>query len=169
MWHCLYRCNTQWFDFESSSQMTVTKASFHRSWYFTITECAASWGLWNLPAFTLLLYLSLWAQWEGEEEKANRKRGGKTTPGNGQAWSSPSPRGLWKTEKNGGKWLWSHLWCPNDPRGYRIGEEGEGEARGPNMVAASQNIICDVLIGWSCSGDWQPRTPYYSLYNTLLS
>ena len=30
---------------------------------------------------------------QGEENKADRGRGGKTTPGNGQAWSSPSPRG----------------------------------------------------------------------------
>ena len=28
---------------------------------------------------------------------AGRGRGGKTTSGNGQAWSSPSPRGQWKT------------------------------------------------------------------------
>ena len=40
------------------------------------------------------------AQWKGEEDKASRKRGGKTTSGNGQAWSSPSPRGQWRTEKN---------------------------------------------------------------------
>ena len=36
-----------------------------------------------------------------EDVKADRKKGGKTTLGNGQAWSSPSPRGQWKTEK---KW-----------------------------------------------------------------
>ena len=30
---------------------------------------------------------------------------------------SPSPRGQWRTDRNGGKWLWSHVWCPNDPRG----------------------------------------------------
>ena len=35
-------------------------------------------------------------------DKANRKRGGKTTSGNGQAWSWPSPRGQWRTEKNEG-------------------------------------------------------------------
>ena len=32
------------------------------------------------------------AQWKGED-KADRGRGGKTTSGNGQAWSPPSPRG----------------------------------------------------------------------------
>ena len=36
-----------------------------------------------------------------EEDKADRGRGGMTTSGNGQAWSSASPRGLWRTGK---KW-----------------------------------------------------------------
>ena len=31
------------------------------------------------------------AQLKGEEEKADRRTGGKTTSGNGQAWRSPSP------------------------------------------------------------------------------
>ena len=35
----------------------------------------------------------------------------------GMDWSSPSPRGQWRTGKNGGNWLWNHLWCPSDPRG----------------------------------------------------
>ena len=54
---------------------------------------------------------------KGGEDKADRGRGGKTTSGNGQAWSSPSPRGQWGTGKNGGNWLRNHLSCPNDPRG----------------------------------------------------
>ena len=33
------------------------------------------------------------AQWKGEEDKADRGRGGKITSGNGQACGSPSPRG----------------------------------------------------------------------------
>ena len=37
------------------------------------------------------------------------RRGRKTTSGNGQAWSSPGPRGQWRTEKNGGNWLGNHL------------------------------------------------------------
>ena len=41
------------------------------------------------------------AQWKREEVKADRGRGGKTTSGNGQAWSSASPRGQWRTGKNG--------------------------------------------------------------------
>ena len=36
---------------------------------------------------------------KGEEDKADGGRGGKTTSGNGQAWSSPSPRGKWRTGK----------------------------------------------------------------------
>ena len=56
------------------------------------------------------------AQWKGEEDKADRGRGGKTTSGNGQAWSSASSRGQWRTWKNGENWLQNHLWWPNDPR-----------------------------------------------------
>ena len=55
--------------------------------------------------------------WKMAEDRADRGRDGKTTSGNGRAWSSPSPRGQWRTEKNGGNWLWNHLWCPNDPSG----------------------------------------------------
>ena len=62
------------------------------------------------------------AQWKGEEDEADRERGGKTTSGNGQAWSSPSRRGQWRSGKNGGNWLRSHLWCPIDPRGWGIDE-----------------------------------------------
>ena len=54
---------------------------------------------------------------KGEEDKADNGRGGKTTSGNGQAWSSASPRGKWRTGKNGENWLQNHLWCPNDPHG----------------------------------------------------
>ena len=54
--------------------------------------------------------------------KGGRRQGGqrktwKTTWGKGQAWSSASPRGQWRTGENGEKWLQNHLWCPNDPRG----------------------------------------------------
>ena len=49
------------------------------------------------------------AQWKGEEDKADRGGGGKTTLGNGQAWSSPSPRGQWRRGKNGGNWLQNHV------------------------------------------------------------
>ena len=39
----------------------------------------------------------------GEVDKADRGRGGETTSGNGQAWSSASPRRQWRTGENGGK------------------------------------------------------------------
>ena len=45
------------------------------------------------------------ARGKGEEDEADRKRGRKTTSRNGRAWSSPSPRGQWRTEKNGENWL----------------------------------------------------------------
>ena len=60
---------------------------------------------------------------KGEEDKADRGRGGKTTSGNGQAWSLPSPRGQWRTGTNGENWLWNHLWCPNDPRSQGIDDD----------------------------------------------
>ena len=49
--------------------------------------------------------------------RQGRGRGGKTTSGTEQAWSSPSPREQWRTGENGGNWLRSHLLCPNDPGG----------------------------------------------------
>ena len=58
--------------------------------------------------------------------RQGRGRGGKTTSGNGQAWSSTNPSGQWGTEKNGENWLWSHLWCPKDPCRPGVGE-GKGE------------------------------------------
>ena len=65
------------------------------------------------------------AQWKGEEDKADRGRGGKTKSGNGQAWSSASPRGQWRTGRNGENWLQNHLWCPNDLHGLGIDDDNE--------------------------------------------
>ena len=45
--------------------------------------------------------LSRETQRKGEEGKADRRRGGKTTLGNGQAWSSPSPK---RAVENRAKW-----------------------------------------------------------------
>ena len=45
------------------------------------------------------------AQRKGQEDKADKGRGGKTALGNGQAWSLPSPRGQWRTGKNGENWF----------------------------------------------------------------
>ena len=41
------------------------------------------------------------AQWKREEDKVDKGRDGTTTSENGQAWSSASPRGQWRTGKNG--------------------------------------------------------------------
>ena len=37
------------------------------------------------------------AQWKMEEDKSDKNTGGKTTPGNGQDWGSPNPKGQWTT------------------------------------------------------------------------
>ena len=42
---------------------------------------------------------------ERRKKTRQRGRGGKTISGNGRAWSSSSPRGQWRTGKNGGNWL----------------------------------------------------------------
>ena len=65
-------------------------------------------------------------QWKGEENTADRGRG--TISGNGQAWSSASPRGQWRTGKNGENWLQNHLWCPNDPRGLGIDDDDDRDS-----------------------------------------
>ena len=68
-------------------------------------------------------------------------RGGKTTSGNGCAWSSRSPRGQWRTEKTGGNWLWGNLLSPDDPCGYMIGK-GEGcRAKVPVTSTVLRNVI----------------------------
>ena len=54
---------------------------------------------------------------KGGRRQGRQRKGGKTTSGNGQAWSLASPRGRWRTGKNGENWLQNYLWCPNDPRG----------------------------------------------------
>ena len=38
-------------------------------------------------------------QSKGEKDKADRKRGGKTTSGNGQTWILPNPRGQCRKQK----------------------------------------------------------------------
>ena len=55
--------------------------------------------VWTILLFISLAKPSCKAQWKGEADMADRKRGGKTTSGNGQAWSLPSPRGQWRREK----------------------------------------------------------------------
>ena len=57
----------------------------------------------------------------------DKGRGGKTTLGNGQAWSSASPRGQWRTGENEENWLQNHLWCPNDPRKGIDDDDNDGD------------------------------------------
>ena len=53
--------------------------------------------VWPKPSCKALL--------KGGRRQGRQKRGRKTSSGNGQSWSSPSPRGHWRTENNGGNWL----------------------------------------------------------------
>ena len=46
----------------------------------------------------------------GKKTRQTRGRGGKTTSGNGQAWSSAGPRRQWRTGKNWRNRLRNHLW-----------------------------------------------------------
>ena len=77
------------------------------------TQTAVVWSCLPLsgPAKTILQ-----GTVKGGRRQGRRRRVGKTTSGNGQAWSWASPRGHWRTGKNGEEWLRGHLWCPNDPR-----------------------------------------------------
>ena len=68
----------------------------------------------------------------GSRQVRQKKSRGKTTSGTEQAWSSPSPRR---------HWLWSHLWCPNDPLGSEIGD-GKGEEMLAFLLAASARLAC---------------------------
>ena len=53
----------------------------------------------------------------GKKTRRTKEEVGRQHQGNGQAWSSTSLRGQWRTGKNEENWLQKHLWCPNDPRG----------------------------------------------------
>ena len=118
------------------------------------------------------------AQWKGEEDKADRGRGGMTTLGNGQAWSSPSHREQWRTGKNGGNWLWNHVWCPKDPRGWGIDEmmrdekvNGSGRHNSERKTSKEKGEACTSLLrppppGLSRANLWtqclQQRGLYFS-------
>ena len=54
----------------------------------------------------------------GKKTRQTEKRGGKTL-GNGQAWCLPSPRGQWRTEKNGGKLVMKSSVVPQRPLRFR--------------------------------------------------
>ena len=107
--------NARWSESDSSAQNECKC-----SWYFSsLTNMHRSLFLFCLKATNLFLCcfaLVSWPNmvaslgtflrwvvfvmfWLAEEDKADRRRGGKTTSGNGQVWSSPSPREQWRTEK----------------------------------------------------------------------
>ena len=70
----------------SSRQLDHTKTwPWYRDANCNGMDMSAVHQVWSKP--------SCKAQWKGEEDKADRGRAGKTTSGNGQAWSSPSPGG----------------------------------------------------------------------------
>ena len=62
----------------------------------------------------------------GQNHLARHSERGKKTRQTEKRWEdnirertgliSPRSRWQWRTEKNGGNWLWNHLWCPIDPR-----------------------------------------------------
>ena len=59
------------------------------------------------------------AHWKGEEDKADRGRGGKTASENGRAWSSPSPRGQWRPRKKWRKLVAKSSVVPQWPLRFR--------------------------------------------------
>ena len=54
---------------------------------------------------------------KGGRRRGRQRKRWEDTSGNGQTWSSASPRGQWRTGKNGENWLQNHHWCPNEPHG----------------------------------------------------
>ena len=78
----------------------------------------------------------------------NRKRGGKTTSGNGLARSSPNPRGQWRTERKTMKETCCEVSCgaPTTPHGYEIGG-GEGES---DDTSGSENVANVPIFPLAC-------------------
>ena len=79
---------------DSAGIRTTQRPSDHRKEMQTEVE-------WTISCSSGLAKTILQGTVKREEDKVDRGRGGKTASGNGQAWSSPSPRGQWRTEKNG--------------------------------------------------------------------
>ena len=75
----------------------------------------------------------------GKKTRRTKEEVGETTSGNGQAWSSASPRGQWRTGKNGENRLQNHLWCPNDPRGEGIDDDNDDGLPQTYSKQAAQN------------------------------
>ena len=79
-----------------------------------------------------------------EQDKADRERGGKATSRNSQ-----SPGGQWRTEKNGGNWLYSHLWCLNDPCSKGIDNNDDDEITNPHARIGEASRNCTRLLFYS--------------------
>ena len=73
----------------------------------------------QIPSRDIRLFLWLFLNCESCRPKTHKRL--KERFLNHESCSSPSPRRQWRTGKNGGNWLQTPLWCPNNPRGYRIG------------------------------------------------
>ena len=90
----------------------------HKDFLTMVTRCKLQWyGHVSHSSGLAKKHLARHSEEGGGGDKADRGRGEKTTSGNGQAWSLPSPRRQWRTGKSGGNWLQNHLWCPDDPCG----------------------------------------------------
>ena len=53
------------------------------------------------------------------------------------------PKGSGEQGKNGGNWLWNHLWCPNDPYGKRIDDDDDVHTlkkKGQERCCLSRNL-----------------------------
>ena len=59
------------------------------------------------------LWLSIWWKQATIPYRISRRLG------QNKDCTKPSHRRPWRTGKNGGNWLWNHLWCPEDPCGLR--------------------------------------------------
>ena len=108
------------------------------------------------------------AQWKGEEDKADWGRGGKTTSGSGQAWSSAGPRGQWRTGKNGEGWLRNHLWCPNDSRGFWIDDDDDNGDDCQSRVYDSFNVMCGFWIDDDDDNGDDCQSRVYDSFNVML-
>ena len=104
-----------WIEIASEWQQTVISV-------YTKTSCPwrrdVNWsGMDMSPVHQVWPKPSCKVRWKGEEDKADSKKGWKTTLGNEQARRTLTPRGLWSTEENAGNCLWSQLWCNKPPNG----------------------------------------------------
>ena len=110
----------------------------------------ASWsGMDMSPVHQVCPKLSCKSQWKGEEDKADRRRGGKTTSGNGQVWSSPSRRGQWRTEINWRKLVVKSSVVPQRPPRlrdrWRVKVEYAGNLSLARFKTKSASVVLHLL------------------------